>query len=142
MKKISTLSEAGVYLALNGETTCLISVSGFSPFLQIMTVINFDKFIQKGKIEEIKELDLRKIEWYKFDYITKFEDPDPVKQKKFDINTPYTQKNLKKWLKIMTETSEAECVRTIMSEYDYTLDYVQTEIIPAVKRWQNEVESC
>lgn len=142
MKKINTLSEAGVYLAFNGEITCLISVSGFSPFLQIMSAINFDKFMQEGKIEEVKELDLRKIEWYKFDYIVKFEDPEPVKQKKSDINIPYTQENLKKWLKLMTETSEAECIRTIMSEYDYTLDYVQNEIIPAVKRWQNEVASC
>lgn len=142
MEKINTIISEGVYFAKLEGKSYIVLIKGKAPFLNIVAIINFTEFISSGMIEDghfqLQNLynHLSSVEWFKFDYINTIE--EKIVQQKANIKNPYTEKQFSQWIKTFNEKGEEKTAIQIMNEMDYPLEFVQTDIIPRIKRIENE----
>lgn len=138
MEKLTTVQKEGIYIARKDGKSYLVKIAGSAPFLKLVNVFDFELFVKNGKIDTatIIEDEIQSYEWYSFDYIVSAE--PTVVQKKADLKSPYTEKQMDKWTKVFNKEGEEKCIISIMQEIDYPLEFVQSEIITRIKRLRDE----
>lgn len=138
MERLSSIQKEGVYIARKNGNSYLVKIAGSAPFLRLVNVFDFESFVKNGAIETatIEEDEIQSYDWYSFDYIVSVE--PTVIQKKSNLKSPYTEKQMDKWTKTFNEEGEEKCIIAIMQEIDYPLEFVQSEIITRIKRLRDE----